>query len=543
VGKYNLRPTLAAIMQIPRRAEQQNTETLAETFVDAGPLLASLSRPEHQVMYGRRGTGKTHALAALRSSLENRALCVISLDLRTIGSAGGMYADSRHSPEVRASRLLIDVLEAVQNELSDLALAAPEGTRDPTHLLQATDQLAEAALDVEVIGPVEAETTVTDDRDATSSAGAKFAVSPPSASFELSSTNTKKLSRSLRSKVTGDARYTVRFGTLSGALSRCVRELPRQQLWILLDEWSAIPIELQPVLADLLRRAVFPVRGTVVKIASIERRSRFSVRGRDGDYLGIELGADVSQDVNLDDYLVYNEKDDRSTQFLQEILARHIVAVSPTLRPSDKYGSRINFYVADLVLSDLFGNGAFEELVRAAEGVPRDFINVASLAAQRASGYGGNVAPIRLEDVRDSARRWFLLDKENAVRSDRGMVNALGNITTFAVQKRRRSFFLERKYDAQNDIIQDLYDARLIHLLRSAVGPGARFDLFALDYGGYVASVQTDDDVANWYKVGQITWIDSHGTGAIAGIEDATLTLAEIVGSTSKPAASKRRRR
>lgn len=58
-----------------------------------------------------------------------------------------------------------------------------------------------------------------------------------------------------------------------------------------------------------------------------------------------------------------------------------------------------------------------------------------------------------------------------------------------------------------------------------------------------MASVHTDDDVANWYKVGQITWIDSYGTGAIAGIEDATLTLPEIVGSTSKPAAPKRRRR
>jgi hypothetical protein len=123
------------------------------------------------------------------------------------------------------------------------------------------------------------------------------------------------------------------------------------------------------------------------------------------------------------------------------------------------------------------------------------------------------------------------------------MVNALGNITNFAVQKRRRSFFLERKYDAQSDIVQDLYDARLIHLSRSAVGPGAGFDLFALDYGGYVASVQTYDDIANWYKTGEITWLDAHGTDVTRRIEDATLTLAEIVGSTSKSAAPKRRRR
>lgn len=182
-----------------------------------------------------------------------------------------------------------------------------------------------------------------DERNSASSAGAKLALTPPSASFELSGTDTKRLSRSLRSKVTGDARYAVRFGALSGALNRCVRELPQQQLWILLDEWSAIPVELQPTLADFLRRAIFPVRGTVVKIASIERRSRFSVRGKDGDYLGIELGADVSQEVNLDDYLVYNENDDRSAHFLQEILTRHIVAVCPFLRPWDEDNPRITW--------------------------------------------------------------------------------------------------------------------------------------------------------------------------------------------------------
>jgi hypothetical protein len=187
-------------------------------------------------------------------------------------------------------------------------------------------------------------------------------VAPPSASFELSGTDTKKLSRSLRSKVTGDARYTVRFGALSGALNRCVRELPQQQLWIPLDEWSAIPVELQPVLADLLRRAVFPVRGTAVKIASIERRSRFSVRGSDGDYLGIELGSDVSQDVNLDDYLIYSDTDDRSSLFLQEMLARHIMAVSPTLRPQDAGDPRFTYYVADLFLQQSSTAGRSENL-------------------------------------------------------------------------------------------------------------------------------------------------------------------------------------
>jgi hypothetical protein len=52
----------AAFMQFDRRAEKLSQELLAKTFVDAEPLFIQLSSRNHQVLYGRRGTGKTHAL-------------------------------------------------------------------------------------------------------------------------------------------------------------------------------------------------------------------------------------------------------------------------------------------------------------------------------------------------------------------------------------------------------------------------------------------------------------------------------------------------
>ena len=42
---------------------------LVETFVDAGTLFASLASPDHQILSGRRGTGKTHALSYLEAQL------------------------------------------------------------------------------------------------------------------------------------------------------------------------------------------------------------------------------------------------------------------------------------------------------------------------------------------------------------------------------------------------------------------------------------------------------------------------------------------
>jgi hypothetical protein len=45
-------------MRLIRRAEAADPEMLVETFVDAGTLFASLATPDHQILSGRRGTGK-----------------------------------------------------------------------------------------------------------------------------------------------------------------------------------------------------------------------------------------------------------------------------------------------------------------------------------------------------------------------------------------------------------------------------------------------------------------------------------------------------
>ena len=80
-------------MQIPKRAETNQRSTLLATFVDVGPLFTLLSTTDHQVLYGRRGTGKTHALSYLAEKQEAKGDAVAFVDLRNIGSTGGLYAD------------------------------------------------------------------------------------------------------------------------------------------------------------------------------------------------------------------------------------------------------------------------------------------------------------------------------------------------------------------------------------------------------------------------------------------------------------------
>jgi hypothetical protein len=54
-----------------------------------------------------------------------------------------------------------------------------------------------------------------------------------------------------------------------------------------------------------------------VKVASIEHRSEFILIQERGQYVGLELGADVSADLNLDDFLVFDNNQEKAVEFFK----------------------------------------------------------------------------------------------------------------------------------------------------------------------------------------------------------------------------------
>lgn len=503
------RTALDVLMQIPRRAERQHHNTLSDTFVDIGSLFSSLRRPEHQVIYGRRGTGKTHALGRLEGDLTARGRCVVNIDVRTIGSASGLYFDPEQDFGQRATRLLIDVIEAVHNELLEFASQQMSDGVDVTILVNALDSVAATATELEVVGPVETEEAQSFATKHSDKLGAKVSLAKLNVEGNLGLDREDQESYSAMRKASGKLRYSLKLGPLSNALRRVVRCLPYSELWLLLDEWSSIPLDLQPFLADLLRRAAFPIPGLVVKIAAIERRSTFAIRGIQGSYIGIELGADASQDVNLDDYLIFQSERDRARQFFADLFLKHAVAIAPDAFKS--LAARDDGAV-DLISALCENDHVFSELVQAAEGIPRDGINIAGLAAQSASSSERRLkfsqGPMSVADVRGAARAWYLRDKEGAIASNHVAGKVLLNIAAFVATRRKRTFLIRRGHDSSHEVMQELYDARLIHLLSSGVGPQGSFDLFALDYGGYANIIYDDESVSGWTEAWFARWTD-----------------------------------
>ena len=69
-------------IQFSKRAEKIDREMLISSFVDVGPLLTALSVVDNQILYGRRGTGKTHALVYLSEEIRNAGNMPLYIDFR-----------------------------------------------------------------------------------------------------------------------------------------------------------------------------------------------------------------------------------------------------------------------------------------------------------------------------------------------------------------------------------------------------------------------------------------------------------------------------
>jgi hypothetical protein len=194
----------------------------------------------------------------------------------------------------------------------------------------------------------------------------------------------------------GPQTHHIHIGTLGKALSKLTDLLGQCQIWLLLDEWSAIPQDLQPYLADLLKRAVLPINSITVKIAAIEHRSVFQCTIASGNYTGMESGADIQANINLDDFMVFDNDKERAKDFFKELLYRHI-------RTVDGFERHAELKSPDQLLNTAFTQiTSFEEFVKALGGVPRDAINIIEAAAQRALN-----DKIGVPHIRQAARDWY----------------------------------------------------------------------------------------------------------------------------------------
>lgn len=485
------------VQQISRRAERKKISAQYATFVDSG-VSQAVDNQDHQIIFGRRGVGKTHLLGYLYEKNSGNGDIVINIDCRTLNSADSVASFSTAKRNESARKLLQDILTEIHQALSDGVFENPEHYRDD--VMSRIENFLRSFSTLQIAGQVEQESFKVKKTSAAKNSkfGIKFNPNPgiglqadrKSASQEESGSSTK---------IVGQETTSLVFGDITRALRELARSIGDCRIWLLIDEWSSIHEEIQPLLAEFLSRCMLPVTNITVKIAAIEQRSKFYAMENGVRRIGFELGSDITADISLDDYLAYAESSQQAVDFFKSLLLNHVNDLIDDANSRGQAQNRNNtlstrhhvFASTNELIQLLFTNQtSFAELVRASEGNPRDFLNIISKSSLKTKS-----EKISVRDIRSSAKDWYNDDKRKALIEEPEAIELLEHIVeTFIRTKSARAFLVNEK-DAGNPLLERLFDARVLHIVKRGYSaqdkPGIRFDVWSIDYGAYVDLINT----------------------------------------------------
>jgi hypothetical protein len=418
-----------AVAAIQRRAEKgMDWQHLAEVFVRSD-LFDRVHSPDSQVILGRRGTGKTHLLRAFQKETVERGDLALYIDCTRLGSG---YGGSDQAPEVIGRKYFISFLNQFGTDLLDEALRMewPDPKRQNGVIGKLTEGFVRA---MEPSG------------------------GPPESLFN--------------------------YRQISDSLEQVVEDLAVRRVYVILDEWAQVPLNAQPFLAEFLKRGVLCVPRITAKILAVNYQHKFSVR-HNGDRIGLERGADIPDAIDMDRYLVYDEKREFVIKFFAQLLYNHLglplkwdLSV-PELQKETEVVKRL-----------FTQQKAFVELVRAAEGNCRDFLCIFSRAYFDEFRQSAASNAISAPNVVKAAISWFDSEKAGNVYAESAARETLEYLVNHVLKGYKSRTFLVESSKAENPRLVRLLRERVLHRLNGTYShpdrPGVRHDLFTIDYGAF----------------------------------------------------------
>lgn len=441
-------------------------------YIDVAGHLSRLSAFQHQVVFGRRGSGKSSLLLHHHFSVADtpdRLSIYLSTDeikrlpfpdilIRLLLAIFEAIAGATQTGRRRRSSLL-DVADELRNLLSEAT------TR---HVTEET----RAELKSSVEGMLRTSLV--------SAGGNRESLAAEGTTSEFVEEKLAVLEKRLQ-----DYKDAIRTALLDSGL-RC--------LYVILDDFYLIQRPVQPDVIDYLHRLL---RGTpaYLKVGTVRHRTALS--RREEQFIGVEPFQDV-EEIDLD-YTFQNIE--ATTHYLREVVdaaARQVGLSSFTesyLEPEVLYA-----------------------LVVASGGVPRDFLNI---LVEVLTNIRRETEPlITLANVRDASGRHGYLTKflnlhDDVGRDEAGTLEFLFyDLRRFCLQELRRTVFLVMKDETvhspqEYDLLLQLMDFKLIHIVSHDVllpdRPG-RVTAFALDYSTYSSLPIDEVNVVDFRRMDTGAW-------------------------------------
>jgi len=221
VAELTAEAVLKTLQAIEPRAERADAGEVVQTYVENPQLQSALISSNNQVIFGRRGTGKTHALRYLAETVRHSGDLAAYLSMDRLGSTQGLYADGQVPVDQRGVRLLVDVVNEVLNHLVQWAFDA--GNQKAFDLC---DQLSVAVNELRVDGHVQVTEVGGSENASDESSRVSASIRPqPEIKVELGSIATTRNSTSFTTTRDGMPIYNVHVGAVSSIIGWIIETL------------------------------------------------------------------------------------------------------------------------------------------------------------------------------------------------------------------------------------------------------------------------------------------------------------------------------
>jgi hypothetical protein len=419
----------AAVTEIERRAERvYEFRKLNDIFVENG-VLQTLSINSNQLLLGRRGVGKTHLVRFFEGFVTEKKEehCLFQFhDCQRLGSGpASLHPNPQTVAAIMFTQLLQDIATAGFEALYSIdAGSQANETKAGDAILQFMETIGR-----DTSGPV----------------------------FD--------------------------FRNLGDTLDKYREWMTAHRLIIILDEWVAIPQGAQPYFAEYLKRAFFVKPRICFKICSVTYQTMMTMM-LSGGVIGLERGADVFGDIDMDSYFVWDEDSENVERFFAQVLYNHL---APGI---DQWPLHASAEAKIETLTKCFTQReAFVELCRAAEGNCRDLLNIFRLAYFEFTR-DTKASRISIANVKAAARSWYQQDKLRNIAGDENTNNFLHFLVQDIIRDRKSKTFMVDYRDVDHPVLTRLFSARLLHPTKITWShpdkPGEPFRLVTMDFGCYL---------------------------------------------------------
>jgi hypothetical protein len=440
-------------------------------YVNVGSNLERIGAAQHQVVFGRRGSGKS-------------CLLVHYLNIAKADDVFPIYilADEYKRltyPDILI-RLLIEILDSLP--LRRRWLKVLFRRRIPTRVHVASlRQLLDMANESDIV----------EDQQQRSANDARVTVRAEglaeAAVGGLEDTTRGRQSRFRERKIDTLERHLRDYKL---AISETIEQWPSKRACVLIDDFYLTPREWHPDVIDYLHRLLRDTE-LYLKIATI--RHRTTLLKNHPHTIGIELAQDV-EEINLDRTL-------EDLEATQDYLGQMLASIG------EKAG-------IDNLLSDFFNPEALQALTLTSGGVPRDFLNIFVNAVDAAVDEG-KTRWLTPKYVYKGAGRLAYQTKLRNLREDangdaEGLDRLLVDLLHFCLKEKRKTAFLISQDDAQqhgreHDLIQQLMDFKLIHVVEpdtsAASGRPGRYEAYTLDFSLFREPRRRDIEIVEFWKI------------------------------------------